>query len=64
MAREVWLARAEYSDGTSVEKAFAYREGGNYEAECQRQYELECWLIEEHEGCTWYSVDYIADFEG
>lgn len=63
MGREVWLARAEYADGTTIEKAFTYRENGNYEAEGQRQYELECWLVEEHDGCTWYSVDYVADYE-
>lgn len=56
-----WIARAEYEDGTEIEKAFPYAEGGNYEAEQERQYSLECWLIEEHEGCTWYSVDFVED---
>lgn len=54
----MWIARAEYADGTSVEKRFPYHEHGVYERECERQYELECWLIERHDGCTWYSVDY------
>ncbi|MBR6219522.1 MAG: hypothetical protein IKQ80_03030 [Clostridia bacterium] len=57
----MWIARAEYADGTSIEKAFAYNENGNYQLECERQYELEAWLIEQHEDCTWYSVDYVAD---
>lgn len=57
-----WVARAEYADGTSIEKRFPYSEGGNYSAECDRQYELEDWLIQRHDGCTWYSVDYV-DYE-
>lgn len=59
----MWVARAEYSDGTSIEKAFAYNEHGNYLLESKRQYELEAWLIEQHEGCIWYSVDYVDDEE-
>lgn len=57
----MWIARAEYADGTSIEKTFLYMEGGNYQAECERQFELEEWLITRHEGCTWYSVDYVAE---
>ena len=56
----MWEARATYEDGTEIEATFEYCEDGNYEAECQRQYEIECWLIEQHEGCTWYSVDYVS----
>lgn len=63
MARDVWIARAEYADGSSVEEVFPYAEGGDIRLENQRQYDLECWLIEGHEGCTWYSVDYVADYE-
>jgi hypothetical protein len=36
----MWNAVAEYADGTRVEKNFPYNEGGNYSAECERQYEL------------------------
>lgn len=59
---EKWIARAEYEDGTTVEKSFPYRENGDYNAECERQYELECWLIEGRDSVpTWYSVDYVND---
>ncbi len=61
MATEKWVARAEYEDGTSIEKEFPYLEGGNYEKECDRQYQLECWLLERDAVCTWYSVDYVVD---
>ena len=57
----MWNAVAEYADGTRIEKNFPYYEDGNYQAECERQYELEAWLIERHEGCTFYSVSYIED---
>ena len=56
----VWEAMAEYEDGTRIEKTFPFYER-NYHEECQRQYELECWLIERHEGCTFYSVCAIAE---
>lgn len=55
----MWIARAEYEDGTTIEKTFSYNENGNYTLENERQYEIECWLIEAHEGCVWYSVDYL-----
>ena len=45
----MWNAVAEYADGTRIEKNFPYYEDGNYQAECERQYELEAWLIEQHE---------------
>ena len=57
----MWNAVAEYADGTRIEKNSPYYEDGNYQAECERQYELETWLIEQHEQCTFYSVDYIED---
>lgn len=57
----MWFAVAEYADGTRVEKSFPYREGGNYHAECERQYEIEAWLIGRHDGCTFYSVIYEED---
>ena len=56
-----WNAVAEYADGTRIEKNFPYHEAGNYPAECQRQYELEAWLIGQHEECTYYSVSYMED---
>lgn len=57
----MWLAVAEYADGTSIERRFPYQEGGNYGTECERQYEIETWLIEQHEGCIYYSVCYIEE---
>lgn len=57
----MWNAVAEYEDGTRIEKNFPYNEGGNYNAECERQHELEEWLIGLHDGCTFYSVCYIDD---
>lgn len=56
----MWEACAEYADGTSIRKTFSYIEKGDYYLENKRQQELEEWLIEYHEDCTWYSVNYIA----
>lgn len=53
-----WYARAEYADGTEIEKRFAYSENDNYEAEQERQYDIEDWLISRHPDCTYYSVTY------
>ena len=42
----------------------AIGENGNYSRECERQYTLECWLIEQgekHGGCTFYSVAYVEE---
>lgn len=60
----MWEAIAEYVDGTRIEKNFLYGEEGNYNLECERQYDLECWLIEQgekHKGCIFYSVTYTED---
>ena len=54
----MWVAEARYADGTEICKYFPYNENGNYLAENERQYELECWLLEQHDGCIWYSVGY------
>nr|DAO00801.1 MAG TPA: hypothetical protein [Caudoviricetes sp.] len=57
-------AIAEYMDGTRIEKNFLYNKEGNYSRECTRQYELECWLVEQgekHGGCTFYSVAYMEE---
>lgn len=53
----MWEARAEYADGTTVERYFEYDE---YRNENEQQYDIECWLIERHPNCTWYSVSYIG----
>lgn len=60
----MWEAIAEYADGTRIEKRFPYMENGNYLAENERQYELECWLVEqaeEHGGCTYYTVNFVCE---
>lgn len=51
----VWLAVGEYSDGYSIEKTFPFT-ATNYRAECEQQHDIETWLIEHHDGCTYYSV--------
>ena len=57
----MWNAVAEYADGTMIEKNFPYCESGNYQAECERQYDLECWLLSQHDDCIFYSVAYVED---
>lgn len=59
----MWEAIAEYADGTSIDKYFPYNENGNYSMECERQQDLEEWLLEQHEGCIWYSVSYVSPEE-
>ena len=55
-----WEARAIYEDGTEIERMFDY----NYDlTENDQVYEIECWLLERHEGCTWYSVDWVNDYD-
>lgn len=57
----MWIARAEYKDGTEIEKTFPYYEDDDWEKECKRQQQLEEWLINQHEGCVWYSVSCIEE---
>lgn len=61
----MWRAIANCADGTEIEWCFPYLENGNYLSENQRQYEIECRVIEyayaKHGGLTFYSVDYIDD---
>lgn len=57
----MWCAIGEYADGTRIEKKFPYWENGNYAAEIERQYSLENWIINAHENCTFYSVDYVEE---
>ena len=59
-----WIVSAKYADGTEIEKSYPYREGGIYSKEEQRQYELECWILEQHEDCIWYSVSLAPLEEG
>lgn len=57
----MWNAYAEYEDGTVINSNFPYNENGIYNAECERQYELEEWLITSHPNCMYYSVTYIGE---
>ena len=57
----MWYAVAEYADGTRIERNFPYHENGNYNAECERQYDIECWLISQHDDCIYYSVVYVEE---
>ncbi len=60
----MWEAVAEYMDGTRIERNFPYQENGSWRFENERQYDLECWLMEqayEHGGCTFYSVTFTED---
>ena len=56
----MWEARAEYADGTTVERFYDYT--GSRLSDGDIQYELEEWLITHHDGCTWYSVNYVGPF--
>ena len=57
----MWYAVAEYADETRIEKYLPYNEKGNYSAECERQYDIECWLISQHDNCIYYSVVYVEE---
>lgn len=55
----MWEASARYADGTEITKYFPYHENGNPRAENDRAFALEEWLIDQHEDCIWYSVEYV-----
>lgn len=59
----MWIAKAKYKNGLEIEKEFPYTANGNYEKECEEQYKIECWLLEQKTDspCIWYSVDYVDD---
>lgn len=57
----MWEAIAEYANGIRIEKYFPYNENGNYNMECERQYELEAYLLGLYDNCIYYSVDYIEE---
>lgn len=64
MIIEVWRACAEYDDGSEVDKFVPYTAHGNYEKECEEQYDIERELIEvEGKTCTFYSVEYWGEEE-
>ena len=46
----IWNAYAEYEDGTIIDKNFTnYCSNNTYEDECDYQYYLEDWLINQHQ---------------
>lgn len=62
----MWEAYAEYEDGTRIRRYFKSTCGtyeSNYKSESEEQYELEEWLLCEHDGCTFYTVNWINDEE-
>lgn len=52
----MWEARAEYADGTTIERYF---ESDPRASEADEQYNIECFLLSAHADCTWYSVNYV-----
>lgn len=54
----MWEAVAEYKDGFKIRRLF---EASNAMTDNEQQYFLECWLLDVHEGCTWYSVNWINE---
>lgn len=52
---KMWEARAEYADGTTVERLFSYDES---RGEAEQIHDIEWWLLSRHDNCTWYSVNY------
>lgn len=56
----MWECKAEYADGTTVERLIDYN-AGSIREDNQTQYDLECWLLSRHPDCTWYSVNYVEE---
>jgi hypothetical protein len=56
----MWEARAEYADGTSFDKRFPSN-ATTYKEEQLEQAELESMLVDRHEGCIFYSVNWVDD---
>ena len=52
----MWEARAEYADGTTIER---YCEDDPRANDNDQQYSIECWLLSARKDCTWYSVNYV-----
>lgn len=53
----MWEARAEYEDGSTVLRYFS----DNGKPDAEQEYDLECWLLERHKGCVWYSVNWVNE---
>lgn len=55
-----WVAKAEYADGTSFEGRYTSN-ARTYRDEQLEQAELEAMLVDRHEGCLHYSVNWIHE---
>ena len=58
-----WEARAEYADGTTVERIIPVTEFNPHSTDSEQQYAIEEWLLTYRDGCTWYSVNWRDDDE-
>ena len=54
-----WEARATYLDGYEIKKDFPYPL--NNKNDSDQQFELEEWLLQKHDDCTFYSVIYVTE---
>ena len=54
-----WEALANYKDGFAIGKDFPYPL--NDKKDDEQQHELEEWLLQAHDGCEWYSVEYVSE---
>ena len=60
-----WEAYARFTDGTDIRFRKPYTANGNYEAEEEQQYRIECDLIykatETGKEVEFYTVDFVED---
>jgi len=55
----MWEARAEYEDGTRVEKVFESN-ALSYQQEEVERHQIESWLVGHRRGCVWYTVNWAG----
>lgn len=52
-----WYAEAELANGEQIRKTYPYNERGVYSLEEEKQYQIECEILEGRYGIVvWYSV--------
>lgn len=56
----MWEARATYADGTTFEGRYA-SSAKTYRDEQLEQAELEAMLVDRHQGCLHYSVNWVDE---
>lgn len=54
----MWEAKAEYADGSYINRYF---DDNPDMGDAEQRYEIEAWLLDRRENCTFYSVDWIAE---